>query len=459
MPLRTPWYSSKAAERKVAIGLDPVTQAWLKLSSIGSAQSAGSALSLYEQSSIVSVPVNWIASAFASIRPVVEDMKTGEFTLDDEVLGLLRNPSPYYTGRSFRENMAVNYLVTAEAGVVGLGRQTRPPVELQPISPKDFEPVAGAGNVPVGYEVRGQTMAGSYAAERDPGDQRIRYFDGPFREMKTIIGFSTKNNGLLRGQSPLVSVSKEIRQHILGGDHNVSLLEKGGRLSMIFNLKEDLTDDEFREQRNRLLANYGGATEAGQIAVTAGSELQIEEVGKSSKDMDFRGLQELARMAVLLTYRMPLSLAFLEASTLDNYKIGNLSLFDGAVLPLADVLYGGLGDFLLPRYGMDPAQFRLTYDPQSIQALTSRRLEQLSLRKTIGIETIDELRATGLGADPYEPEEDASPGEFIYVPAGQVPLTGEDVLDDDPPIPPPPPAPDPPPVPPELDPPGVPDGD
>ena len=411
----------------VPIGLDPAMSQFLRMGRTDEATTPNGALALYEQSSIVSVPVNWIASAFSSVRAVVEQAN-GDFSTEDPVLDLLRRPSPEYTAKLLKQHLAVNFLVTGEAALVAAGPIASPPVEIVPLSPKDYDARAGVNNVAERFVVTGLSWNGTYV--RDVVDAKLtRYVADEFREFKQIRGFNTSNNGLLRGQSPIQMAAREVRQHVLGGEHNVSVLEKGGRVSLLFHLRADMSQDQFEQQRRRIISAYGGASEAGKIAVTAGEELDIREVGQSSKDMDWINLQEKARMTLALQYRLPLSLAFLDASTLDNYKVGKLALFDDAVLPLADAIFDGLTDFLMPRFGRDPAQERITYDKKQISALESRMLEQLKLRKDIGIETLDELRATGMGLDEYDPEADAPPGAFIYASSALAPL-GSDPLAD-----------------------------
>jgi phage portal protein BeeE len=252
----------------------------------------------------------------------------------------------------------------------------------------------------------------------------VRYLDSAeLKELQQIRNFSTRDNSLGRGQSPLVSASKEVRQHILGGVHNVSLLERGGRLSLVFHFEDDLDEDDFNETQDRVHQNYSGADQAGKVAVTAGPHLTINELGNSNKDMDFANLQKLIRDVISQVYHVPLPLVSTDAATFSNYSSAKTALYDDAVSPLAGRLYAGLGELLLPRYGLDPSEVAITFDPDLIPALKMRRNEELVLRRGVNIESTNELRGSvGL--------EDVEGGDDILVNSALVPL-GEDAFGDD----------------------------
>jgi len=173
--------------------------------------------------------------------------------------------------------------------------------------------------------------------------------------------------------------------------------------------------EDFEEVKQRVRSQYGGAQNAGEIGVTAGGKLDIKEAGINNKDMDFANLQRMAREAVALQYKVPLPLLSTDAATFNNYREAKLALYDDAVLPLADRIFAGLSDLLLPRYGLDPSRTRITYDMDDITALATRRNEELKLRREINIESTNELREM-IGREP------AQGGDQILAPANMVPI-------------------------------------
>lgn len=407
--------SSVREEKSMVLGTSEALGSFLMFGNNNAATPSG-ALALYDKSTAVSIPVNMVADAFASINPIIKFKD--EIIDTHEILDLLNAPSPFYSRTLMLEILAKDYLVTGETEIVALGGVNRPPLELQPISPRNISVNEAQSGVNGSFIVSGNTLAGNYVLTK--ARRRIRYLDGGLREIKQIRNYSTRNNSLLRGQSLLVSASKEALQHIKGGDHNISLLDNGGHVSLVFHFDADLNKDEFDATRARVREQYAGTHNAGLIGVTSGGKLDIKEMGTNNKDMDFANLQQMAQRAVALQYKVPLPLLTTDASTFNNYKEARAALYMDAVLPLADRIYNGLTELLMPRYGLDAADFRITYDKTKIEALTAIALEELKLRKEINIESDNELRAT-IGRKPYQG------GDVVLKPANLIPA-GTDIF-------------------------------
>lgn len=409
--------------KSAALGTSDALGSFLMFGTSNEAGTPNSALSLYDKSTAVSIPVNKVAESFASIQPVLKI--SGKIVTKHPILELLANPSPFYTQDLFFEALGKNYLITGESELVAIGSVNSPPLELQPISPANVSVVEGNGGIVRNITVSGNTLAGDYAYVQ--AKKRVRYLNGNLLEIKQIRNFSTSDNSLLRGQSPLKAASAEVMQHISGNEHNVSLLKNGGRVSLVFNFDADLNDDDFQATKERVLAQYGGPQNAGNIGVTSGGKLKIEELGKSNKDMDYANLQLMATRAVALQYKVPLPLVTTDAATFNNYVEAKLALYDDAVLPLADRIFAGLTNLLVPRYGLDPSKVTITYDEDNITALEKRRNENLKLRKELNLESTDELREA-IGKEPVDG------GNSIMVPSSLVPL-GTDIFKEPDPIP------------------------
>lgn len=381
-----------------------------------SASSPSAALSLYETSTAVSIPINKIISQFKSLKPILEVDDNVE--TKHEVLDLLNNPNIFFDRDLFFESLGINYEVTGEACIVAVGNINDAPVELHSVSPSNIDIRLQSG-IPVAVNITGELLQGTYVL------QDGRYVRDEVTELLFIRSFSRRDNSYNRGGSKLISAINEVTQHILGTTHNVALLTNGAKVSLLFHFKQDMDQDTFEETKRRIEEAYVGADNAGSVKVTAGEDLDIKELGVTNRDMDFANLHELARNAVAMQFNIPLPLVNLSAETHSNYESAIIALYDDCVLPLADKLFGALSRFLLPRFGLDTSKAKITYNPLQIPALRKRMLEEINLRRKIGAETDNELRQL-MGRESYDG------GDTVYKPANLLPI-GEDELppDDD----------------------------
>lgn len=245
-------------------------------------------------------------------------------------------------------------------------------------------------------------------------------------EIKQIRYYSTLNGSRVYGQSPLLAPAKEVRQHILGVHHNVRLLEQGGRLSLIFSFDPEMDPDIFEEVKDQLREQYGGADGAGKIVVASGGTMDVKDAGMNNKDMDYANLQDRARMATASTYRFPLPLIFMDASSFNNYATAKLALWDDAVIPPVKTIFTGFTSFLGPRYDLPPGA-KVSFDPQEIPALRKRALEELKLRREINAETDNEFRRR-MGLEEIEGG-DTVRDLASKIPLGEDPLGADDIMD------------------------------
>lgn len=415
MPLDTDrkWRRPKQIERKAVLGTSDSLGRFMQLGSGATATTPTSALSLYRQSSAVSVPINKIADPFSVMGLALQI--GDEVILDHPVLDLLKNPSPFHTQEQFLEWIAKYYLITGEYIVIALGNPDRPPLQIIPMNPAVATPVRENVDAPKMWQVSGNTLTGNYTATPGLDVPKFKYLHQQMRELKQVRNFSTRDNSLLRGESLLVSASREAQQHILGTQHNVSLLENGGRVTLAFHFEEDMEEDDFKAIEDKLNAKIAGPTRAGQVFATSGGKLKIEELGTKPRDMDFQDMNAIAVKAVANQYSVPIPLITDNAQTFNNYHTAILALYDDAVLPIGKKLLSGLSDMLLPRYNLDPSEAQIIANQETVTALVSRRNEELLTRSKISIESPNELRAQ-IGREPFEG------GDAVYQSAGLIPV-------------------------------------
>ena len=410
-----------APERKMVLGTTEALGSFLILGGMGDAQTPSAAKQLYEQASAVAIPVNLIADHVAEIEV---GLKVGNtITLDAPVLEFLRRPSPDFSQKQFLGTITKDFLITGEYAAVANG--TTRLQSLYPIGPEYLSAVQGPGNdAPAEWTITGNTLTGTYRATPSVSSMKRRYLNknAAGNELHVTRAYSTRNNSMLRGQSPLVSAAKEARQAVLGMEHNVSLLQNGGRVSLVFHFEENMDQQDFEATAEKLMERFGGQN-LGGIGVTAGGKMTVEEFGKTPKDMDWANLYGMSEKTLAKVYHVPLPLVSDQRMTQNNYETAVLALYDDAVLPTMGMVLDGLSKILLPWFKLDPRKASLVPYQDSVTALVQRRNTELLKLAQLGIFTDNELRAM-VGREPYEG------GDQVYKPATMVPV-GSDLFTSD----------------------------
>lgn len=330
------------------------------------------AMDFYRTSSSVAIAVDMIADEIEHLQPVIQT-EDGKYLNDHELLRFLKSPNGFENWSGFIGAAARHYLLTRECMFYGGGGISRPPLELFAVKPQTVSTVENAQDrYPQVFMVTEGRASGTYV--RTERARKINYYDGNLREVFRVHGFSSRTDET-RADSPLEAVALEAKQQIQGRVHNLALLDNGGRLSLIVQFKDPMTEDEHIARRDGVNRALAGAGNAGRIAVVSSADMEIHEAGTTNKDMDYAELDQVAREALFLRYKIPLPLVSNDAATDNNMEHSVYHLYDRAVLPLADVLLDGLGRFLLPRYGMDPSRVCLTFNPETIDALVNRRVK------------------------------------------------------------------------------------
>lgn len=375
---------------------------------------------LYRQASAVATAVDTIADEAQAIPPMLMERKSGQLINDHPVLELLGRPNSQDGREVFMGDMMRHHLLTHDACVYAAGLKTRPPLELWAVKPQSLTMSRGdLDDYPSVLTVDNGPGAGNYTRRRERGLFGYRYYDGNLRELYRVRNFSSRHDNAW-SDSPLEAVALEARQQIQGKIHNLRLLQNGARLSLVAVFKDTQNVDEHVERRESINEQMAGADNAGKIAVISSENMELKEVGKSNKDMDFANLDTIARESVYLRYRIPLPIVSMDASTFNNMGQAVYQLYDRAVLPNYRYMMSALTTMLMPRYGLKPADYWLTYNPEDIEALQERRIERLKTRREIGIETPNELRSMLPNRPPIEG------GDTLYQNATLVPV-GQDL--------------------------------
>lgn len=402
------WRSKPETKGHVHNYEHPVAGSLGELLGITSYMTHVQAFRFYKDCQAVSTVIDGIAEAVADLPIYLEVDKKVE--TEHEILDLLMNPHPDYTGKLFLTAITTHYLLTGECYTFAGGNYRFPPRYLAPISPANISTIQGSDGFTSSYQISGMMYSGMYS--RTKVNNRWVYLDGAQKLVKQIRRFSTHDNSQLNGESKLISAVADVRQNLAGSNHNLTTLTKGGRLSLLFSIKDDMDAIRFQDAKNEIISRYSGSSGA-SVAVVKGDQIDVQEMGNSNRDMDFANLQSMTEKAVAKRYKYPLQLISDDSSTFNNLNTAYQALYDNCVIPVAKEIFDGLGHMLLERYGLDPSKARIAVDETAIPSIAERMADIAVKRRNSYSWTENEIRQEQ-GLDPV------TDGDVIYRPANLV---------------------------------------
>ena len=141
--------------------------------------------------------------------------------------------------------------------------------------------------------------------------------------------------------------------------------------------------------------------------------MEWQEMSINPKDMEFlEGKHSAAREIALAFGVPPMLLGIPGDATYSNMAEARLALYTDTVLPLLQLIIGGLNRWLTPLYGEG---LYLWYDEEMIPALEPLRKDKSERINAAGYLTVNEKREA-MGYDTIDG------GDVVLVPAKSVPL-------------------------------------
>ncbi|MDR2681457.1 MAG: phage portal protein, partial [Holosporaceae bacterium] len=175
------------------------------------------------------------------------------------------------------------------------------------------------------------------------------------------------------GLSPLQVASRSIDQHNAISDHNLAILQNGGRPSgclMVKNGTENLNDEQREQLREDIKNTYAGSINAGKIMVLEGC-FEWKEMGFSPKDLDFSAGKNMNSREIALAFGVPPSMVGLcENSNFTSYREARLHLWEDTILPMGELVRLELSGWLSKKFH---TAVEIVFDLDAVHALTSKR--------------------------------------------------------------------------------------
>jgi len=323
---------------------------------------------------------------YRAIREIVEASKSISFDLcqGDEVLTehpaltLMARPNPWQAYESWLSEMMVNRMLFGETFCVGTPEGQ--PAELWPLNPIDMVVKPGAHGLPKAYCHKKGKSEQYFAVDQVTGESQVFY----------IKSYNPDN--YWRGQSPLMAAALSADTHNAGSKWNYSLLKNSARPSGLVRFKGGYPGGESIQRMREYFKNaLSGERNSGEIPMLA-DDAEFVEMSKTPMDMDFINTMKETSKYVSSAFGVPLPLIDNDASTFNNLEQAKERLYTDTVIPLMDEFFGGLNNWLLPRFGED-LHFKLDLDSVSaLEGIRQKLFDRAVLAFEKGVLTREESR-------------------------------------------------------------------
>jgi HK97 family phage portal protein len=352
--------------------------------------------------------VNRRSDAFASIDLKVYNNNTEEFETRPKQLDILTKPNPIQSGTSFLKALCAYFDICGEVFVIVTG--DREPLELYVVSPAYISCDSYDGS----YAPRSYTYSDNrrteyfYLDEEDELGGMLRYWNRDHdRQLWHIKDFNPSQTSFYRGLSKAKPLWLAIQQYIAADTNNYSILQRGGRPSLVWSWQhsDPMTDAQFERMKEQVKA-YEGAQNAGRQVIA--DNVKPENVALSNTEMQFKENREKVRDDIYTAYYIPLPLVAAGNMTMDNLKVSNALFWEQSILPQADFLLDELTRLLMPMYGTEELEY--SYSIFDITALKERIYKEAEVVSKLGLLSDNEQR-TNIG---YK---DREGGDQIYKPS------------------------------------------
>jgi HK97 family phage portal protein len=347
----------------------------------------------YQKNVIVYRCINLISKGLASVPLLVyKNSKNGKQEVEKHpLIDLLNSPSPKQAGSAFMESLVAYLLLSGNSYVEAVLGGSSYPQELYTLRPDRMRVIAGSGGVPKAYEYCVDTQKKTISVDHITGKSKILH----------IRTFNPLNDWY--GMSPIEAASCAIDQHNAVSNHNLSILQNGGRPSGALIIKPQphslpLSDEQRQSLRDDLKKLYEGNHNAGRIMIMEG-DFAWQEMGLSPKDLDFISGKQLSAREIAQAYGVPPMLVGVPGdATFSNYREARFHLWEDTILPLLDFVIAELNLWLVPYFCEN---LIISYDHDEIPALSQKREDTWAKISQACFLTINEKRQA-LGYDALE---------------------------------------------------------
>ena len=340
----------------------------------------------YQKNVIVYRCVSLIAGGISSVPWQVKS--EGELLCAHPLDKLIRSPNPNQALARFMEALSA-YLMLSGNAYIEMVQLDGEPFELHLLRPDRMRVIPGRNGLPEAYEYRVGGLSRRISVDPLNGSSSVLH-------LKT---FHPLNDWY--GMSPLEAAAHAIDQHNAVGGHNLAVLQNGGRPSGALIVPSGtLTSSQRQALKEDFRDFYQGGPNAGNIFVLEG-EWDWKELSISPKDLDFIEGKYLSAREIAQAFGVPAMLVGVPGeATFSNYREARYHLWEDTILPILESIKTEVNRWLVPCFEQGESLL-LTYDTDSISALTPRREAHWNKISNANFLTINEKRQA-VGYAPIE---------------------------------------------------------
>lgn len=342
----------------------------------------------YQRNPIAFACLRRIARSVASIPVGLYDGK--KEVEDHDLLDLIRRPNPEMTQADFIAAVVIPYVLGGNAYVERVGiMQVR---ELYPLRPDRMKVITGTRGWPSAYEYEVAGRSKQFPVRSGPLDCDVLHL----RQYNPLDDYY--GQGDIEAAAYAVDIHNETSQWAKG------LVQNAARPSGAFvhtpqgnDGAQSLGEEQYQRLKEELAETTQGAKNSGKPMLLEGG-LDWKPMGLTPMEMDFINTRrEVAREIALSFGVPPMVLGIPGDNTYSNYQEANAAFFRETVIPLAQLIYARLSQWLAPRMGADRMELRPDLD--EIPALAVERREVWDkVMSAAGVLRVDEQReALGYG--------------------------------------------------------------
>lgn len=183
-----------------------------------------------------------------------------------------------------------------------------------------------------------------------------------------------------RGMSWLTPVVREVQADNAGTEHKLQYLENGATPNMIVKTDAGVSPEDFVKFKELFEEEHGGLENAyGTVFLGGGADMEV--VGSSMREVDFKAVQAQGENRICVAARVPGIIAGttegLDAATYSNFGQARRAFTDGTMSPLWRSACGALDKLVTV-----PGGALLWYDVRDIPYLQEDRKDEAEIQKS-----------------------------------------------------------------------------